>query len=508
MTATMKRFGNAKLGMTAAVIVVLSIPAYLRTAQTAPTPIGDTRQENATVVRIVFGVRRFHPKTWDGEISLDRGSVVRLSGVYFEQEDAILGPNRWTCTSRATVYMDSRSPRGYDPVHTKAWELIPNGVVAVLRAPADASAEVKTASGTFSFRLDQLSLGHTLSFLDGDVSVELLPPSVALTVQPGENDYPALATDSRGDLWASWISYANRADGVWAAHRGTSGWEPPSLVSGSFADNFRTALAEDAAGRMWVVWSAHGENGWGIYGRWWSGGRWSPVERLTDDGGPNLYHTLVRDARGKLHLVWQGFRNRRSEILMKTWDGNSWSREVTVGGGPGDNWAPSAAADSKGNLWIGWDGYESGNFDVFVRRWNAAGQLEERRRRHQFSRVRRQCVARVRPGRPALDRLGCRRDELGEGLDEPAFRAQGRERTLPHPRRPGGMPRRRPADATRRRYHASHTVGLPGLFSDGAPAIRRLWPHLGRRPLAHELSRARAKQLGRQRPLGSAANLA
>jgi len=376
----MKRLANPKFLMVVAGIALLGVPTYLRTAQTAPVPIGDVRHEAAVAVRILFGVERIRPKTWDGELTLDKGSIVRLTGVYFQQHDAILGQNRWTCTSRATAYMDSTSPRGYDPVHTKPWELIPNGVVAMLQAPPDARAEVKTASGSFSFRLDQLSLGHTLPFLDGDATVEPLPPAVALTLQPGENDYPALATDTQGDLWASWITYANRADGVWVAHRGASGWDPPTLVSGTLTDNFRTALAEDAAGRMWVVWSAKGDGVWGIYARSWSAGRWSPPARLTDERGPNLYHTVVRDARGKLHLVWQGFRDRNSEILTKTWDGSSWSPEVVVGAGPGDNWVPAAAADSKGNTWIGWAGYESGNIDVYVRRLTAGGQLEERRR--------------------------------------------------------------------------------------------------------------------------------
>jgi hypothetical protein len=355
-------------------------PAYLRTAQTTPVPIGDAKQENAVVLRVLFGVQRIHPKTWDGEITLDRGSIARLTGVYFEQDDAISGTSRWKCTSRATNYMDSRSPRGYDPVHTRPWELIPNGVVATIQAPADARVGVKTASGNFSFALNQLSLGATLKFLEGDVLVERLPPTVALTLQPGENDYPALTTDSRGDLWASWISYSNRADAVWVAHRGASAWDPPSQISGTdLTDNFRTALAEDGQRRLWAVWSAKGGNIWGIYGRYFSGGGWSETQRLTGDAGPNLFHTLVRDTRGKLHLVWQGFRERKSEILLKTWDGQSWSPEVAVSSGPSDNWSPAAAADSKGNVWIGWDGYESGNFDIYLRRLASNGGLEPRR---------------------------------------------------------------------------------------------------------------------------------
>ena len=361
-------------------LLLLALPAYLRTAQTSPVSVGDAHLEDAVALRILCGVGRFHPKTWDGEMSLDRGSVLRSSGVFFEHNDELTGATRWKFTSRATNYMDSRSPRGYDPVHTKPWELIPNGIVATLQAPPDARVDVKTASGNFSFTLNQLTLGHPLSFLDGDVSVERLPPTVALTTQPGENDYPALAVDSKGELWASWISYANRADSVWAAHRGASGWEPPVRVSGTdLSDNFRTAMAEDAQGRMWVVWSGKGGGVWGLWGRYVAGGRWSEVQRLTGDAGPNLYPAAVRDSNGKLHLVWQGFRGGRSQILTKIWNGQNWSEEMAVSSGPADAWMPAAAADASGNVWFGWDGYDNGNFDVFVRRLGADGKLGERR---------------------------------------------------------------------------------------------------------------------------------
>jgi hypothetical protein len=366
--------------MFAAGIGLLSVPAYLRTAQTTPVPIGDAKQESAVSLRVMFGVQRIHPKTWDGEMTLDRGSITGLTGVFFEHEDAVLGPGRWKCTSRATNYMDSRSPRGYDPVHTKPWELIPNGVVATAQAPAGARVDVKTASGNFSFTLDQLVLGAPLKFLDGDATVERIPTTVALTTQPGENDYPSLATDSRGDLWASWISYANRADAVFVAHRGASAWDPPARISGpEFTDNFRTALAEDGQRRIWAIWSAKGGGTWGIYGRYYSNGVWSETQRITGDDGPNLYHAVARDARGKLHLVWQGFRDRQSKILLKTFDGQSWSAETVVSSGAGDNWVPAVAADSKGAVWIGWDGYENGNFDVYVRKLGLAGKLEARR---------------------------------------------------------------------------------------------------------------------------------
>ncbi len=367
------------LAIVAGGLALVALPVYLRTAQIAPTPVADARQEDAITLRVMFGVQRIRPKTWDGGMTINRGSIVRLTGVFFEKEDALTGNNGWTMTSRATNYMDSSSPRGYDPVHTKPWELIPNGIVAVLQAPSEARVEVKTASGNFAFTLDQVTLGHPLQFLDGEVSVERLPTTVVLTTQPGENDYPSLAADSRGELWASWISYAERADSVWVAHRGASGWAPPERISGDLTDNFRTALAEDGQHRLWAVWSAKGDGVWGIYARYLQAGRWSERQKVSGEAGPNLYHTLVRDSAGKLDLIWQGFRAGRSEILMKVWDGSAWSNEIAVSTGPADNWVPAAAADSTGNVWIAWDGYENGNFDIFLRRLNSRGELEARR---------------------------------------------------------------------------------------------------------------------------------
>src|SRR5579885_2600673 len=99
----------------AVAVVLLALPAYLRTAQTAPAPVGDAHQESAVALRILFGVQRIGPKTWDGEMTVDRGAILRLSGVYFEHADAIIGPNRWKCTSRAPTSADSRPPPDTTP---------------------------------------------------------------------------------------------------------------------------------------------------------------------------------------------------------------------------------------------------------------------------------------------------------------------------------------------------------------------------------------------------------
>ena len=143
---------QSKFWIVGAIVALVGLPTWLRTAQVTPTAVGDAKQEDAVALRIMFGMQRIHPKTWDGNIALDRGSLLRLTGVMFEHKDEIVGANGWKFTSRGTNYMDSRSPRGYDPVHTKPYELIPNGVVATVAAPNDARIDVKTVGGIFLSR--------------------------------------------------------------------------------------------------------------------------------------------------------------------------------------------------------------------------------------------------------------------------------------------------------------------------------------------------------------------
>jgi len=328
-------------------------------------PVGRSQEaeilpDTAVAVRVLFGVRAQRAAVWDGEVLAEGARVLQTTGVHFEGEDAVLGPGRWRLSTRETRYGDSRTARGPDPVNTRLSQLIPNGVVLVLDGAASARVEVKTKGGNFGFRLEELVLGWPLAFLDGEATAERLPPSITLTRQAGENDYPALAMTKGGELWASWIRYEDRADSVWA---GRVGGVPERVTNPNFNDNFRTALAEDGEGRLWVVWSSKG-----LYGRYRKEGRWSETERLTGEEGPNLHPVLVADAKGRLHVVWQGFRQGRSVILHKMWGGKRWSQESRVSVGAGDAWVPAAAADCKGNVWVGWDSYEAGNFDVYVRR--------------------------------------------------------------------------------------------------------------------------------------------
>ena len=333
-------------------------------------------------VRLMFGMDKLTPQRWDGSINVTPGRTLSLGGVHFEGRDRIVPPNAWLLTNRVTRYADSTTPRGYDPVHTRPFAMIPNGVAAMLDAPEDAAVEVETAMGSFSFTPAEIPFGRSKSFLDGAALVERTAPTIDLTGGAGDNDYAALAAAGDGSVWLSWIGYKHEKDAVWLARRDSGGWSEPIRVSpaGEYADNFRTAIAAAADGRIVAVWSGKSPAGeWGIFSRVLDGEALSSVATI-GRASPNLYLRAAADGKGGVHVVWQGFRGRVSQILHARWDGSAWSDERVISETEGDNWSPDIAVDSKGNVWVGWDGYAAGDFNIYVRRLRANGSWDAVRR--------------------------------------------------------------------------------------------------------------------------------
>ncbi len=336
--------------------------------------------ESPVSIRLMFGLDRLTPQRWDGAISLSPGRVLGVGGVHFEGRDRIVGRDGWLLSNRVTRYADSTTPRGYDPVHTRQYAMIPNGVAATADAAEYAAVRVDTEQGRFSFPLRDLRFGHRLDFLDGLASAERIPVTADLTSGDSYNDYPSVAADASGGLWLSWICYLNERDSVWLVRHGDGGWgEPLRVSSEEYGDNFRTAVAVGRGGEVVVVWSGKSPSGeWGLFSRAVQDRALGPLA-VVADAGPNLYHQAASDSEGNIHVVWQGFRERLSMILHSRRTGDSWSPEATVSGAVADSWAPAASADSKGGVWIGWDGYDEGDFNIFLRRLGPDGRWGETR---------------------------------------------------------------------------------------------------------------------------------
>src|SRR5262249_28949046 len=121
----------------------------------------------------------------------------------------------------------------------------PVGVTLYLSTPLPDQIEVQTAQGAFTIAPRDLRLGGSVSVLDGRARFELLPPAQVVADTEAEEDYPALAVERGGDIWAAWLAYENGAERLLCRRlsAGTGQWSEPETLSTQPGDLYRPAAA-------------------------------------------------------------------------------------------------------------------------------------------------------------------------------------------------------------------------------------------------------------------------
>jgi hypothetical protein len=330
-----------------------------------------------TGIGITFGEKQERATDYSGSIALTEGRVIQIIPWRFFGDDQAQGADAWKLTTRRGN-MENQPDRP-QPISTPgaAQNIVPKGVTAVVDAPPSSQVTIRTAAGTYTFRLDNLNGGRVLPFADGDVTVQATPAPVRISpARPGpnavaEHDYPSLAIASDGSAWSAWQVYQDGGDRVLVAHSTGTGWSAPEPLTEAGQDIFRTAIAQDARGRIWVVWSQRTGQTWDLTARVNDGRGWSAPRKLTNGNAPNFFHKLTRDTAGNLHLVWVAHIDGVSHVMWSRLAGDAWSSPAEISGPSA--WMPDAAADSQGNLWVAWDSYRNRNYDIFLRRIGADG---------------------------------------------------------------------------------------------------------------------------------------
>ncbi len=177
----------------------------------------------AVAVRLLLGVGDRQEQAWGGRVETDKGEVVGVEGWRFRDGDRVSGANSWEARSRpsaaakqalakkgANVKKKGNAAKKAQGAGGQGGAIVPNGVVATLKAPEDARLAVHTEHGDFTVALADLADGSPRRFLDGRVEVQRVPPSVVLLDGPAQEDFPSAAADARGTLWVAYVAHEPR----------------------------------------------------------------------------------------------------------------------------------------------------------------------------------------------------------------------------------------------------------------------------------------------------------
>lgn len=329
-----------------------------------PITVDGICQENERIaVLLMLGLKDQQGRDWNGEVTIDRGRILALRGIEFDNNDAILSASEWECNTERVSSMRFRGRTPENP------PVSAEGVMVVMEAPLSARLSVKTVNGNFTVPLNRVRYGKKDLDLRGEVSYERVPfPDLIAPPVSGKNDdFPAIAADGKGNIWMAWVSYTYEGnDQILMRKWDGSTWSEEIQVSRAGGDYFKAALAVSGEGELWIVWSENRNGNWDLMGRKYKDGDASQIISITNAPEPDIFHKMITDVHGNIWLTWQSYRYGNSDIFLKKYNGKVWEEPIPVTTDPGNDWEPVIAADSKGNVFITWDTYRNGSYDVYL----------------------------------------------------------------------------------------------------------------------------------------------
>lgn len=324
-----------------------------------------------------FGVTDVEPTDWSGEIAVQPGQILSLTGWRFGAKDSVEG-NRFFVRTRFAGPQQK--------------QIVVPGLFATLSAPEPATVRIATKQGEFSFQLKELTMGERKSFLDGRVWVERTLPSFRITETPTEDDFPAAASDADGNVWMAFVAYTHGGmpnlsaplpeppkDFEFVVPKGNGDrillmkfdgkqWAPPMPVTDAGLDLWKPTVTVDGNGSVWVIWSQNLDGNWDLFARRYNpkGNQWSAPQRLTNEQGGDINAVATTDPKGNVWVAWQGWREGNFDIWLAQLTEKGLMKPQRISTSAANDWTPAIASTSDGAVFVAFDTYDKGNYDVWL----------------------------------------------------------------------------------------------------------------------------------------------
>ncbi len=351
------------------------LPAKRKRPAVRPLPM----PERTANLEIRLGLKDTKRTIWDGTIEVSEGRVVEIESYYGGKREKF-EDGRF----RARSTMRKQNKRDV---------VVRSRIHVRLDAPESATVKVSTESGTFQFKLGDLTVGESKRLFNDRVYVEREQPAVRLTGPETEDDYPVTARGKDGSTWLAYVVYQpgrpiimervkaggfeelepkGNGDQILLRRFDGKVWHPPIEATMDGLRIWRPTVAVDGKGDVWLAWSQQIDGDWEICYRRYTpasksgaNGSWSEIVRLTHAPGSDFHVVATADASGTVWLAWQAWRKDNFDILLAApVEGHPWREPRSISRSPANDWTPSIAADGRGNVYVAWDTYDKGNYDV------------------------------------------------------------------------------------------------------------------------------------------------
>lgn len=156
-----------------------------------------------------------------------------------------------------------------------------------------------------------------------------------LTEDGGAKTTPAVAADTRGNVWSAWAVPGAGGQRIEYLHLQGERVAAQGTLDTPFSYNMAPSLALDEDGVAWLVWSGWSEldgKAEEIYFSRWDGATWERPARVNgDDGYPDILPLVGIDRDGRPVVTWSGFDGERYRSYQSAWTGSGWGREQMLG---------------------------------------------------------------------------------------------------------------------------------------------------------------------------------
>ena len=182
---------------------------------------------------------------------------------------------------------------------------------------------------------------------------------------------PALATDSQGNLWATWHAGPANARDIYAARRDSQlrQWNTPLRLTSVASDRCNPVLAIGPDNVLYLAWQDNRRGNWDIYASASAdGSTWGDPIRVTDSNDNQVNPVIAIDQASPYHvyIAWERGNPGSRDIYLASCSSSFASKTMAqVTSDPADQTEPALAVGSDNTVYLLWTDQRNGSADIY-----------------------------------------------------------------------------------------------------------------------------------------------